>query len=236
MKNIYVMSVPRAGSTYLFNLMSQSPDIAHLYNEPFNIEHINHNNDSDNFNIYESKILEIKRHTTGVLIKDTLNYINFLDSSIDCTNVFKNLFLDFQRHVNDNFYKIKVYRRNVFDQALSNCIAVLTDTWIAHNSDYQFPVITVPIAYFKSIVATHATTRKFLINYSNYDKIIYYEDILRNYHSTDSWIFDCLQQPHILKPILTIPNPPKNRVVSNYNELFDWYNQYKHTYEIEYDN
>lgn len=230
------MTVPRSGSTYLFDLISQSPDITHLYKEPFNLDSVKYDTDLDMLAMYESKILNIKSHTTGILIKDTLRHIDIIDPNTDYADVFKNLFLDFYQHVNDNFYKIKLYRRNMFEQILSNCIAALTDTWITNNSDYQFPVITVPIGYFKSTVVIHAKTRKFLINYPYYDKIIYYEDILPIQHATSNWIFDCVEQPHIIKPALTISNPPKHRVVLNYNELFDWYNKHKHEYEVEHDN
>jgi hypothetical protein len=236
MKNIYIMSAPRSGSTYLFDLISQSADVAHLYKEPFNSDSVKYDTDLDMLNTYESKILDIKSHSTGILIKDTLRHIDVFESNSDYADVFKHLFLDFYQYINDNFYKIKLYRRNMFEQSLSNCIAALTDIWATNNNDYQFPVITVPIDYFKSTVAIHATTRKFLINYPHYDKIIYYEDLLSNYHATGSWMFDRIEQPHVLKPILTIPNPPKHRVVSNYNELFDWYDQHRHEYEIEHDN
>lgn len=235
MKNVYVMTLPRSGSTYLFKTMIQSPDIAHSYKEPFNPEYFKSETDLDVFNSYRIFIDKIKTQQ-GVLIKDTLNYVDMLKEGFDSKYDFRSLFLEFQDIINQNFYKIKIYRRNIFDQALSNCIAVLTDKWITFNDETRFPVITVDIDYFKSMLDDHKNYRSFLLNYQHYDKIIWYEDILNYAKSYQEWPFSFLTPPAEYKPVPTVPNPPKYRIVINFNELLEWYEKHKHIYEIDYDN
>lgn len=229
------MSVPRSGSTYLFKMIAQSPDITQTFKEPFNFENINSASEQDVYDSYRSKISEIMSVTDGVLIKDTLNYVGLLDPNIEYAHDFSQLFSNFHQHVNDNFYKIKIYRRDVFEQALSNCVASITDKWVTFENDQEFSTVTVDLDYFKSILDVHKNIRKFLVRYPC-DTIVYYEDLIDTLYLKNEWIFNRLQQPKLIKPIPTVPNPPKDKIVINYYELVDWYEKNKHHYEIEYDN
>lgn len=234
MKNIYILTLPRSGSSYFFKLMSQSPDIVHRYYEPFNDELLK--TESEFYELCVSKINEIKLYKNGVLVKDTINYINYLDHEIGDVYNYRDLFLDFYNVVNSNFYVIKLHRRDIFNQAVSNCIAELTGKWTTYNGEYKFPVVNIDTDLLKSKLDIHKKSRSFLINYPHCDKELYYEDIIENYDLTKEWIFDFLTPPDVIKPEFTTLNPPKHRVVSNYNELVDWYNNHKDQYEIKNDN
>jgi hypothetical protein len=232
MKNIYLMCVPRSGSSYFFKIMSQSPDIHRSYYEPFSNDNVDQLDDQQAYNTYVSIINDIKQQPTGVLIKDTLNYIDLIDPLIDDNQRLKALFFDFYRHINENFYKIKLYRNDIFEQALSNCIAESTGKWSTFNGEFKFPVVNITIEHLKSILERHKYVRQYLIDYPYYDKIVYYEDII-NLDLTKEWIFDFLEKPELIRPEFTIKNPPKNRIVANYQELADWYEKNKKQYEIE---
>lgn len=225
MKNIYLMCLPRSGSTYFYKLMRQSPDIVHSYREPFNIK------DPDLYHKYIQTIDNIKSHSAGVLVKDTLTHVRMFDS-----NDYKQLFLNFYQHVNEQFYVVKLYRRNIFEQAVSNCIAEITDTWSTPADKFNFNLVTIPVEHLKFVLDSHKIYRDFLKNFQSFDKIIYYEDLIDLHNLNAEWVFDFLTPPAEIKTNDTIQNPPKHKIVINYNEIFDWYEKNKMHYEIDYDN
>ena len=233
MTNIYIMSLPRSGSTYLYKIMSQSPDITQLYYEPFNYDDVLHvSNKTEIYNRCAAAIADIKQHNTGVLIKDTLTYVQDIKHNQD----YYQLFSKFQTYINEHFYRIKLYRRNIFEQAISNCVASLTGTWSRKTDDFKFQVVNIELRHFKSVLDINKQRTQFLVNYPHYDKIIYYEDIINNYNLDTEWVFDFLKPPDRIEPAVIMRNPPKHKVVYNYSELLNWYESNRHEYEIDYDN
>lgn len=228
------MCVPRSGSSYVFRRMSQSPDIQHTYYEPFLLEEVDKSVEKNFYAACWDVMNDITRHPTGVLIKDTLNYIDYIDNNSDSDCDFKTLFSRFYTHINNNFYKIKLFRRNIFEQAVSNCIAEITDKWSTFHDEFRFPLVTVEIEHLKKVLDRHKHVRNFLLSYPCYDEILYYEDIIDS-TTTNDWGFNFLKKPEIISDGITVKNPLKNRIVINYQDLVEWYNKHKHQYEINDD-
>ena len=170
MTNTYIMALPRSGSTFLYRMMAQSPDVAHLYYEPFNYTEIAQDyHKTDIYNRCATVMEEIKHCADGILVKDTLTYVH----DIQTDERYRQLFENFQTYINDNFYRVKLYRRDIFEQSISNCIATLTDKWSRKSTDTKFDVVTIQVSHLKYILDINKQMRDFLVNYPHYDKIIY---------------------------------------------------------------
>lgn len=208
-------------------MLSQSAEFTHLIDEPFNL---------DNSLFPESQYVDrcignidmIAAMQDGVLIKDNLSYIGSRYFATD--TALQQAIARHQTHIKNNFYKIKLMRRNMFEQAMSNCIANLSDTWSYHIDVTPAAPMAVSVDMLSNMLDIYQTRRRYLVDYPDCDEVLFYED-LSNDVAKDWGLIQGVAAPASFSEMLSIPSPDKRTMVLNYDELHDWYQANKSRYE-----
>ena len=63
--------------------------------------------------------------------------------------------------------------------------------------------------------------------------VVKYDDITGDYE-TDWQLVDFLPKPSQFVNFGGLPNHPKQQTVTNYNELYDWYQSHKSDYRLDF--
>ena len=225
--------MPRSGTRYLSHLIAQSPVVKRFMDEPFNITADDgteiHNRD-EYVNLCNSKLEEILAVDDGLLIKDNLTYYftPFYDTADNDLLAFIN---SYSAHINRNFIRIKLLRDNIFDQALSNCVLTATNIWVTYHFTPIVPC-HIEVETFKSVVNMYYKKhRQFLAIPADYT--IRYNDITGDYN-TDWNLLTTIPKPTEFVNFGGIPNHPKQQTVANYQELYEWYQDNKSDYVIDF--
>lgn len=227
--NICLLSLPRSGTRYLSHLMEMSPAISKFIDEPFNIE-IDNNADMLYTDLCNSKLDEILKINDGLLIKDNLTYYStqlYVDNDPGILD-----FIDrYVTHLNTNFVKIKLLRDNIFDQALSNCVLTATRIWVTYHFT---PIVQcyIDIEHFKLVVDMYYDKHR-MFSTIDADYTIRYDDITGDY-DTDWNLLRFLPKPETFVNFGGIPSHPKQHTVTNYQELYDWFQDNKSNYVIDF--
>lgn len=226
--NVCIFSSPRSASTYLARMLIKSPDLSTLISEPFNIDV------GEQLNVAYIKKCRanldlIKSHTNNLLIKDNLSY--YIATFYYSNSAVCDIIDEYHDHINRNFYKIKLIRNDIFEQALSNCIAVMQDIW-SYNSLYDvMPTLTIDKQMFIDTLHMYMDRHNHLRNHITGHTTIYY-DQLTNDTATDWKLFDAITPPEQMTPADTDPNPEKSSHVTNYYELYQWFLEHQDEYQL----
>ncbi len=227
--NIALVSLPRSGTRYFSYLISQSPCVVEFIDEPFNVDEKNISI-SEYISYCKSQLNYIETHTGGLLIKDNITYE--LTTLINNNNKSAIEFFNQYRHLlEQKFTVVKLIRSNIFDMALSGCIAAKTNTWVT----FHYTPITqchIELNNFKQHCDLLFNSYK-LLSEINSDYIVNYDD-LSSVHEDDWKLVDFIPKPSKIVNFGGIPNRPKNLTVSNYNELYEWYQDHKFEYRIDF--
>lgn len=231
--NICLLSLPRSGTRYLSHLISLSPAVKHFMDEPFNIT----NDDgtelhsrTEYVDLCKRKLQEILAANDGVLIKDNLTYY-FTPSYAESDPELLTFVNSYTQLLDRNFVKIKLIRDNIFDQALSNCVLIATNVWVT----YHYTPITqcyIELEQFKSVVELYYYKHQKLSEITA-DYVVKYDDITGDYN-TDWRLLGHIPKPDVFVNFGGIPNHPKQQTVINYRELYEWFQDNKSDYVIDF--
>ena len=235
-KHIQIIGSPRQGTSYYALALRcyHSPEsfkarmIMHngtrrvLTNEPFR-------NDTgiDNHTFILEKLKKIKNLNTSVIKNHAWHINNLLE--YDLLDEFKNL----------NTYNIILIRKNIFESALSQTVAVIKNEWTDHKN---FNKIDVPVDMFKDSIDSQIYS-VCLIAQNNwnftYNEIKYFED-LTFVPSIDFFNTNICQVKNISDlrqvkiPDNLFKSPNKKDIVNNYNELQDIALEYTSSFDQEF--
>lgn len=175
---VLILSSPRTGSTVLANFISEKTN-RRFFNEPARIKKNLHM-----FMIYD------EHHKDYVLKEHTLLFLNKYPSTF----------------IDQPLYKIRIRRRNIFEQVLSNYIAVNRKQFIFHKGTELTDTIKLDESHL-------CESLEFIKNYNretdflryDIDLDIYYEDLNitesktiptpkpLNYEELNKWAYDVLK-------------------------------------------
>lgn len=221
-----ILSTPRSGSGYLAELLMQSPDLLHYIGEPFNFD-LGYNDVADLSPFYARSVDNIMRSGNASLIKDNLSYIG--RDEFDNQNIAA-MINAYHKHISESFYIIKLIRRDPLQQALSACLAEITNIWYTQDGDISNPV-NIPIEFLRQTLDIYLIRRRYLVNFQRYDEIVIYEDLTDDNVANMRLIKGLRHPDHEIETTIT-KNPDKSAFVANYDELLDWYNSNRDRYEF----
>lgn len=231
--NICLLSLPRSGTRYLSHLISLSPAVKRFMDEPFNIT----NDDGTELHIRseyatlcKNKLQEILNVNDGLLIKDNLTYY-FTPSYSDGDSELLEFIDQYTQHLNNNFVKIKLIRNNIFEQALSNCVLITTNVWVTYHHTPIIPCY-IDLDYFKSIVDMYYQ-KHIMFSTIDADYTVKYDAITGDY-DTDWKLLGNIPKPDVFVNFGGIQNHPKQKTVTNYCELYEWFQDNKRNYVIDF--
>lgn len=128
------------------------------------------------------------------------------------------------------FHNVFMYRRNMFDQVISNWIGTHTQIWNTGDSNLvnRLEQNTYNIPHKEFIHLLELRWRELNANYRaiNYAKHIAYEDLAFNY-DTDIRLLNIPVHGSITTPVRSKQLPDKKQQVINYNELQLLYMEYQ---------
>lgn len=205
-KRICMWGVPRSGSTYVFfNLVEH---VIQQGWENFNTEFNRSRMGSEPFRKdVKQKLQEFKDQ----------EYWLAKVHSIDIRNLKElNLYNDF---ANLPDYNILLLRKDIFQAALSLCVASIKQQWTNDHDD-----LPIEISEEKFIeMYTHQVNYKNMYTNMHFDQVIYTEDLTED--PNDIWSVLTGQYPD--NPITNTieKSPDKTKVVTNYQQLKDLYNE-----------
>ena len=232
--NICIVSMPRSGTEYLFGMLHQLPEISVSISEPFHINQI-FEIDTD-YVTGARKQLEIIKQlslTNSLLLKeiyipDIRLQLPFLSSDGKCYDLSNNaklleIFNEYKTFLENNFYKIKLVRNDLFEMVLSTCIALEIGQW--HNANMDSIKVNVQVGNFTETLRRYKLIYKSLINYSECQETICYENLTGNYAS-DCHLIKCITSPIDPKKQVMFKNPNKQNIIVNYDEVLEVYQQF----------
>ncbi len=215
-KKIFVISMPRTASTYLFKAYTDynSPEQyvlpCKIRKEPFNSIQSKKSHAEQIDNIYNAKRCVVVSHANHF---ETLTELQKKVLFTDCATHFTLLF-----------------RRNLVDMAMSLVRGRTSDFWHTFKTDKQIEIKPSTVTYETineviHIVHTtiHLVTYKFGALYNvSYDNIIFKEDL--TYDPKTDWFNsgycdEALNKLHIRHNIL-VENPPVEPFISNYDDVY----------------
>lgn len=226
--NIALLSLPRSGTRYFSYLISQSPSVIKFNDEPFNVD--NASDTVDDYIAYcESQLNEIEKYQSGLLIKDNITFhlITLIDQN-DTSAI--NFFNRYKTVLEKHFVVIKLIRKNIFDQTLSQCVASKTNVWVNYHNTAILKC-HIDLDSFKKECDLSFKKHKLLSEIkSNY--VVDYDDLSSEY-ATDWNLVNFIPRPTEFYNFGGIPNHPKNSTVINYKELYEWYQDHKYEYKLD---
>ena len=226
-KKIFVISMPRTASTYLFNVYTDynSPEQyvlpCKIPKEPFNSRQSKKSRAEQIDNICNAKRCVVVSHANHFEILTELQK--------------KVLFTDCATHFT------LLFRRNLVDMAMSLIRGRTSDFWHTFKTDKQIEIKPSTVTYETineviRIVHTtiHLVTYEFGALYNvSYDNIIFKEDL--TYDPKTDWFNSgyCdipLNKLHIREPIF-MKNPPVKDFLINYDSVYNQVSDYYRSYE-----
>lgn len=221
-----ILSTPRSGSGYLAELLMQSPDLLHYIGEPFNFD-IGYNG-VDLSPLYAESYDNIMRSGNTLLIKDNLSYIG--KDEFENNKYIASIINAYHKHISESFYIIKLIRRDPLQQALSACLAKATNIWYAQDGEITKPV-NINLDTLKRTLEIYLIKRRYLVDFQKYDEIVVYEDLTDD-NLANMKLVKGLKYPDEIEKLTIVKNPDKAALITNYDELLDWYNSNRDRYEF----
>lgn len=222
---ILLLSAPRSGSTYLYEVLTAycapstlKKDI-YRRNEFFNLEVRNIGRDfhSDLINVFNSEIDELLTQT-DVVVKEHINFLRFIKK--ESPKLFNKFISAFD-------YIIVMVRTDLFESTLSIVISKMTDEWI-HYTQNRKDLLVVDKEFFKTYYYYQKRNLEGLLDnelFINYNEIVYYDTIPSWPRAAFASLQLCNENLDQLKKVaLKTPRAPsKKSVVSNYNEIKQYF-------------
>jgi hypothetical protein len=208
-KRIAVWAEPRTGSTYYTDCIKR-------------YFQANGHTDSDVF---------IQKERIDIVLADFLTAYE-AGYAMGIRNHLEHLHLWNTHGLNDivsSFHNVFLYRRNIFDQVISNWIGTQTQVWNTGDPEmirqlYQNRYV-IPESEFVQLLTLRWNELTHNYNSISYDDQIAYEDLVFIY-DTDIRLLN-IQIPYpIYSPVRSVPLPNKRDQVHNWNELKAVYQDY----------
>jgi len=218
---IAIVSLPRAGSTYLLELAQfmQSYDVD--YCEPFHMDRNPFEEHESDYSRFKKRLDEIK-NGEKVLVKDVGNLHWYLNQNNTDFEKFRALDQEYRTFLNENFYTIYINRENFFDTILSYAIAVETNKWHRKRFDWFAEKVWIDPTAFEKHYEELQQQRKYVEQFCDFDKIVDYDTLTSNPKQDLKTVFDFDLKK--TRKASTVRNHGKQQVVKNYHELETLYN------------
>lgn len=209
---IHILGVPRGGTTYLY-------DIVRRYHSP--LQTVEYGNEPFHPTLYYSKDVDL-----DVAYADVIRVNKLQKRSVIKTHV-QHLIDLRERNLLDRFkstvdYNVVIIRRNIFDVILSSIVSSEQDEWFKYNNEVTPIIVDTEMFKYWWKGIYYDTLRIYKNEFDiEYDEIVYYENFTRKLSRDWSNMKLCntyytslvdLQSAHTKAP-------PKETVVSNYDEL-----------------
>lgn len=205
---ITLWSLPRTGSTYLYNML-----VKYLFNtslqKQLKYHKLNLNEFSKNYS--ESDLFNILNNENRWVVKDLLIGTNASESVYEYFN-----------HNSDKIYL--TLRKDWFQMISSASLAHITNEWSAGKT-YQAKTAEISLdLFFKKFNIFWELLNK-NIKFINVDKIIFYED-LKFWIRKDLVHLGLIDNIEDIKPLKSYTNKLKSKkdTILNYNVLYEFYN------------
>ena len=217
---IAIISLPRSGSTYLVEIAQFMQRYEIDYCEPFHSgsdPSMQHQSDYSKF----CKKLEKIKNCKSALIKDIGNLFWYIDQNEDEFYKFRDLDREYRDCIDNNFYKIYIRRKDLFEVVLSYAIACQTGKWHRKRLEWWHKKLNIDPEFFVKTGHQLLRQKQYVENFCNFDSVVDYEtltfdpkkDLLKVFN------FDLTK----LRRASTITNPCKEKIVKNYTELKEIY-------------
>ena len=206
-KRICMWGVPRSGSTYVFyNLVEHILNSG--WNKKFNTDFNIHHKGSEPFRQdVVSRVEEFEQEECWIAKVHNVDMRNLKEAGV------------YKRFECMPDYNILLLRKNLFDSALSLCIASIKQQW---TNEHDTKPIKISVDKFNEMLG-HQIEYQDSYNDMTFDTTIYTEDLTND--PNDIWNMLTGTQPKhsITNSISKSPN--KQQVVINYKELRSIYNE-----------
>ena len=226
--------MPRSATEYILDLLKQLPWISSTISEPFHPKQIfKIDNDyvtgakkqldiikelasNNSLILKEIHIANVKHQLSMWKDKDDIGVD--LSENIELMKVFD----EYKSLIENNFYKIKLVRNNLFDLTLSMYLAIENNTW--HYTGTKFNQTIVNTEYFKNLLWDYKIIYDSLIDYPGCQETLTYEKLTGDY-SIDCNLIKCIDTPFDFQQRI-FKNSDKKELIVNYNEIIEIYEQY----------
>lgn len=121
-------------------------------------------------------------------------------------------------------------RKNIFDVSLSQIIAAKTNCWVTYHNT-PITKCHIDLQEFKTNCDLNLKQYKLLSEIDS-PYIVNYDDLSGEYNA-DWDLLNFIPKPTTFYNFGGIPNRPKISTVTNYNELYEWYQDHKFEYRLD---
>ena len=215
---IHILGIPRGGTSYMYDIVRRyhAPlQAVEFGNEPFH--NTLYNAEGQDLKLIFKKHIAKNRIQKRSVIKTHVQQIMSLDKCGQLGNF---------KHSTD--YNIAIIRRNIFDVTLSSIVSTTQHEW--HNYDNQVTPMEVELELFDhwwrgvywDMLKIYQDQFKF-----NYDEVVYYDSFTRSLRKDWAGLKLCNTYFTCLADLKSYYDkaPPKETVVSNYQQLREFAHQ-----------
>lgn len=211
---INILSLPRTGSSYFFNLLSQNLFFVDNRDkttipEPFSIES-----------------MRSKNHKKRLLPLMSKEYIIFKNHVDQLDNLRKNHSKLYDVFAQIEWYTIVLLRKNLFNSVMSSLISKITSQYDDYSYDETLRIV---LSYEKMVLAVDAYFYWWTLVANNsfnlpYKKILYYEDF--SFNSENDFNMLNMENATFKTHVVTLKSPNKEVIIKNYDEIYRLYQEY----------
>lgn len=224
---IQILSMPRAGSTYVYSLINNvvTPNVSpQTINEPFNYTARYPHLTSTNRRIeLTQRIIQNLKNSTDTVVKNHISHFDNIELPALVTE-FRLI----------DWYTIVLLRRDLFKSALSLAVSTITHEWITYDNNTT-PVAIEPEHFLKELDHVIYSVRNIVNNVHGfkYNQVIFYEDLTFDPQHDFNMLrfsqgFDYDRRAELFPDYQMFPNmkwveqsPEKTQQVTNYWELHE---------------